>query len=167
MVNQYHNSRNFLDKYIRLAGSTGRYYTQAIDLKHYLDQEYEMILVCKLCDNRGYRLTACDVCDSTGKLTSECFYCRGVGVNLCELCKGNGVTTSLNAFREVQYQTCSDCQGKGRTECKVCHGAKVVHEDCSACHGTTKKATANLCDHQPIESNGSSRTIEREKVANN
>ncbi|GJM30591.1 MAG: hypothetical protein DHS20C17_32260 [Cyclobacteriaceae bacterium] len=157
MVNQYHNSKNFLDKYIRLAGSTGRYYSQAIDLKHFLDQEYELILVCKLCDNRGYRLIGCDVCDYKGKLTSQCFYCRGVGINRCEVCKGNGVTTSLNAFGEVLYQTCNDCQGKGQTVCKVCHGAKVIHEECEVCHGTSKKAGNEICDHQPT---GNSKVFE-------
>lgn len=147
MVHQYHNSKNFLNKYLRMAGPNGRYYPQAMDLKHFLDDEYESILVCKLCDNRGYRLISCDLCHGTGVITSECFYCHGVGINRCEVCKGNGVTTSLNAFSEIQYHTCPNCQGKGQTPCKVCHGEKVLRENCPDCHGTHKKAGTEICDH--------------------
>ena len=148
MVHQYHNSRSFLDRYLRLAGSTGRYYPQAIDLKHYLDDEYELILVCKKCDSRGYKLIPCDVCHGHGKTANKCFYCKGVGINLCEVCKGNGVITTLNAFSEPQYHTCTNCEGKGQTSCKVCFGEKIIYESCSACHGTHKKASANICDHE-------------------
>ena len=147
MVNQYHNSRSFLDKYIRLAGSNGRYYSQAMDLKMYLDEEYEAILICKLCDNRGYRLTPCLVCQGTGKIHSECFYCFGVGVNRCELCKGKGVKTSQSSFGEMQYHTCPDCQGKGQIACKVCHGEKFVYQNCTECLGTNHKAGSEICDH--------------------
>lgn len=148
MVNQYHNSRSFLDKYIRLAGPTGRYYPQALDLKMYLDDEYELILVCKLCDNRGYRLIPCDHCQGLGTTSSECFYCHGVGINRCEICKGQGVTTSNNAFSENQYFTCSNCQGKGRTVCKVCNGEKIIWESCPECHGTSKTPGKEICNHQ-------------------
>ena len=158
MVHQYHNSRSFLDKYIRLAGTNGRYYPQAMDLKHFLDDEYELILVCKICDNRGYRLTPCDLCHSSGEINNVCFYCQGVGVNRCEVCKGNGVTTSLNAFSEIQYHTCPNCQGTGQTPCTVCHGKKVLSEICPDCHGTHSIAGTEICDH---EEQGSSRTIER------
>ncbi len=156
MVHQYHNSRSFLDKYLRLAGPNGRYYSQAMDLKRYLDDEYELILVCKLCDSRGYRLIPCDLCHGTGEITDACYYCMGVGVNLCEVCKGNGVTTSLNAFSELQYHTCPNCLGKGQVPCKVCHGEKVIRESCPDCHGTHKKPGSEICDH---EEGGSSRAV--------
>lgn len=147
MVDQYHNSRSFVDKYIRLAGPAGRYYSQALDLKMYLDEEYELILICKQCDNRGYKLLPCDDCQGTGKVHSECFYCFGVGVNRCEICKGQGVTTSLNAFSETQYHTCSSCQGNGRIACKICHGEKEVFQNCPECFGTSNKAGTEICDH--------------------
>ena len=147
MVDQNYNSRSFLDKYIRLVGTTGRYYSQAMDLKHYLDQEYELILECRTCDSRGYKLKDCHHCDSKGKLTDQCFYCRGVGINLCDLCKGQGVTTSYSAFGERKYQTCNNCQGKSQTVCKVCQGEKLVYEDCQVCHGTGQTAGTEICDH--------------------
>jgi len=152
MVDQYHNSRSFLDKYIRLVGTNGRYYSQAMDLKHYLDKEYELILMCKECDNRGYRLIDCDDCHGHGKLTSPCQSCRGVGINMCDPCKGQGVTTSVSAFQEVQYQTCSPCKGKGRTACKACLGAKEVYDNCTVCNGTARKPSNQICDHEPSES---------------
>ena len=148
MVNQIHNSRNFLDKYIRLAGSNGKYYAQAMDLRHFLDDEYELILVCKLCDNRGYRLIPCDICEGEGAITNPCFYCRGVGISRCEVCTGEGVTTSLNSLGTLQYQTCGTCQGKGRTTCKECQGEKVLSDTCPACHGTHKKAGTEICEHE-------------------
>lgn len=151
MIHQYHNSKSFLDKYLRLAGTTGRYYAQALDLKRYLDDAFEEILRCSYCDNRGYRLIPCDTCQETGVLTDDCYYCQSVGVNLCEVCKGNGVTTTLNAFNEVQYFTCQNCQGKGQVPCKICAGQKVITETCPDCHGTHKKAGTELCDHRDEE----------------
>ena len=147
MINQYENSKNFLDKYLRLAGATGRYYPQALDLKKYLDDAFEEILSCHLCDNRGYRLEPCEKCQQTGVLTDDCYYCQSTGVNRCELCKGRGVTTSLNAFNEVQYFTCQTCQGKGQVACKICLGNKIITETCPECHGRHKKAGYQICDH--------------------
>lgn len=148
MVDQIHNSRNFLDKYIRLAGSNGRYYVQAMDLRHFLDEEYELILVCKLCDNRGYQLVPCDICEGEGKITNPCFYCRGVGISRCDTCKGEGVSTSFNALGVLQYATCPTCEGKAQVTCKVCQGEKTLSDQCPACHGTHKKAGTAICDHE-------------------
>ena len=147
MVDQYHNSKSFVDKYIRLAGPTGRYYSQALDLKMYLDEEFEQILICKQCDNRGYKLLPCDLCHGSGKVHTECFYCFGVGINRCEICKGQGVITSLNAFSEPQYHTCNSCQGKGQTACKVCYGEKEVFQNCPECYGTNNRSGSEICDH--------------------
>ena len=151
MVDQYHNSRRFVYKYIRLAGPNGRYYSQAMDLKMYLDEEYELILICKKCDHRGYKLLPCNSCNGAGKIHSECFYCFGVGVNRCEVCKGQGVTTSLDAFSKPQYHTCQDCQGKGQVSCKVCHGKKELFQNCQTCNGTNHMAGNELCDHNQSE----------------
>ncbi len=151
MIHQYHNSRNFLDKYLRLAGTTGRYYPQALDLKQYLDDEFQAILRCSYCNNQGYRLIPCETCDQHGHLVDDCYYCLAVGITMCEVCKGNGVTTSLNAFNEVQYFTCPNCQGKGQVTCKICQGKKITSEPCPDCHGTLLKPGAELCDHQDPE----------------
>ncbi len=159
MVNQIHNSRNFLDKYIRMVGANGRYYTQAMDLRHFLDDEYELILVCKLCDNRGYRLVACDVCEGHGEIVNPCFNCRGVGISRCDTCKGEGVTTSLNALGSLQYQTCSNCEGKAQVACKVCQGEKTLSDPCPACHGTYKKPGAEICAHETAAVGGRLRMV--------
>ncbi len=151
MIHQYHNSKSFLDKYLRLAGTTGRYYPQALDLKRYLDDAFEEILSCSFCNNQGYRLIPCDTCHESGVLTDDCYYCQAVGVNLCEVCKGNGVTTSFNAFNEVQYFTCETCEGKGQVACKICSGQKILTETCPECHGTHYKAGLDICDHEDQE----------------
>lgn len=148
MVNQVYNSRSFLDKYIRLAGSNGQYYSQALDLKHFLDDEYELILVCKLCDNRGYSLVPCDLCEEGGEITNPCFYCRGVGITRCESCKGKGVVSSYTSFGAPQFETCTNCEGKGQAFCKVCEGAKTLSDPCPACLGTHMKASNEICDHE-------------------
>ena len=149
MINQYENSKNFLDKYLRLAGATGRYYPQALDLKRYLDDAFEEILSCNLCDNRGYQLEPCEKCQQTGVLADECYYCQSTGVNLCKVCNGRGVTTSLNAFSELQYFTCQNCEGKGQVACKICLGNKIITETCPDCLGSHKKAGFQICDHVP------------------
>jgi len=159
MVNQIHNSRNFLDKYIRLAGTNGRYYTQAMDLRHFLDEEYELILVCKSCDSRGYRLMPCDICEGEGKITNPCFYCRGVGISRCETCKGEGVTTANNALGTPEFQTCTACEGQGRAKCKVCQGEKVLSDACPSCQGTHRKPGTEICEHETAAVGGRHRMV--------
>ena len=150
MIRQYHNSKSFLDKYLRLAGSTGRYSPQAQDLSKYLDDAFEEILTCNFCDSKGYRLVACETCDETGHLTDDCYFCKAVGITLCQVCKGNGVTTTRNAFNEVLYDTCPNCQGKGQITCKVCQGKKVFTQDCHECLGSHKKPGTEICNHKPV-----------------
>ena len=151
MIRQYHNSKNFLDKYLRLAGSTGRYSTQAMDLSKYLDDAMEEILTCNFCDSKGYRLEPCSACEQSGNLTDDCYFCKAVGITICQVCRGNGVTTSLNAFNEIQYYTCPNCQGKGQVECKVCKGKKQLTQSCPECLGSHFTPGTEICNHQPLK----------------
>ena len=148
MVDQFQNSQNFLDKYLRLTGRTGRYYRDALELKHVLEKQIEEILSCSLCNSHGYRLQPCTVCHQTGILSNTCSYCKGVGVTRCEVCDGLGVLVTKNPLGEDHYQTCSNCNGKSQVACKVCSGAKVETTKCTICRGTHFEATEVLCDHK-------------------
>ncbi|MGI9542682.1 MAG: hypothetical protein ACR2MX_05440 [Cyclobacteriaceae bacterium] len=148
MIDQFQNSKNFLDKYFRLTGRGGKYYSDAVELKRVLDKEIEEILSCSLCNSHGYRLQPCTVCHQTGTISHTCSFCQGVGVTLCKVCDGSGVLITKNPLGEDHYQTCQNCEGKSQVDCKVCAGKKVKISKCSACNGTHFQATETLCDHE-------------------
>lgn len=148
MIHQYHNSQNFLDKYFRLAGKTGDYYAEAVDLKQVLDKEIEQILSCGLCDSNGYRLEPCHTCSQTGILSETCSYCKGIGITLCEVCDGTGVLVSKNPLGEDHFQTCPNCQGKSQVSCKICQGTKVESRQCPECSGSHFIPTSEVCNHR-------------------
>lgn len=153
MIDQFQNSKNFLDKYFRLTGRGGKYYNDALELKRVLDKEIEEILSCSLCDSHGYRLQPCTVCHQTGIVSQTCSFCLGVGVTLCKVCDGSGVLITKNPLGEDHYQTCPNCDGKSQVVCKVCSGEKIEVSQCAACNGSHFKATETLCNHKDEVSN--------------
>ena len=150
MVGQYHNSENFLDKYVDLAGKGGDYYAQAIDLKAAITKKKEEIEACTFCTVFGYRLKNCTVCNGEGHITSTCYYCKGLGKTNCLTCEGDGVIISTNIFDVKEYKSCHVCDTKGYVECKICKGKNIINKQCPECLGSKLEATNTICDHQPI-----------------
>lgn len=149
MINQYHNSENFLSKYIELAGKGGDYYAQALELQTLLTNKKNEIKDCDYCNVFGYRLSTCQLCDGIGSLASTCYYCKGLGKTSCLTCKGDGVIVTKNIFDVAEYKSCHVCQTNGYHACKVCHGNKIINNQCPDCLGSRLIATKKICDHKP------------------
>ena len=148
MINQFHNSENFVDKYLNLAGKGGDYYDQAVGLKQLLEDKKTEIKDCNYCNIFGYRLVKCQLCDGHGSLKSTCYYCKGYGKTNCLTCQGDGVIITKNIFGVEEYRTCHVCDTKGYNVCKVCHGHKVIENQCPDCLGSKLTETNEICDHQ-------------------
>ncbi|WP_346754670.1 molecular chaperone DnaJ [Splendidivirga corallicola] len=151
MIEQYHNSKNFLDKYLDLTGKAGDYYEEALALKRALNENIEEIKSCNFCNIFGYRLEHCDVCDGHGSLKAACYYCRGIGKTNCPTCLGKGVIITKNQFDVEEYESCHTCQTVGNVTCKVCSGKKVIDSQCPQCLGSGRSKTKEICDHLPHE----------------
>ncbi len=152
MINQFHNSENFVKKYLKLAGMGGDYYDQAVQLQQLLDQKKVEIKDCEYCNVFGYRLETCELCNGKGTLTSTCYYCKGYGKTNCLTCHGEGVIVTRNIFDVEEYKACHVCETKGFNVCKVCHGHKVIENQCPDCLGSRLTQTSEICDHQPHHS---------------
>ncbi len=151
MINQYHNSENFLNKYLDLAGKGGDYYTQATELQTLLSTRKNEIKECNYCNVFGYRLNNCQLCEGKGSLVSTCYYCKGIGKTSCLTCQGDGVIVTKNIFDVAEYKSCHVCNTNGYHACKVCHGSKIVNNQCPDCLGSKFIASKEICDHKPTK----------------
>jgi tetratricopeptide (TPR) repeat protein len=147
MVGQYENSKNFLDKYKKLAGKAGDYYDQSLQLEEMLDEKLNVIKQCKLCDVRGYIYSTCETCKGTGSNKQHCHYCKGKGKVQCTVCRGEGVAIGKNKLGEREYKSCTKCEAKGIMNCPICNGEKEYEDYCKTCLGSSKVATKTICKH--------------------
>lgn len=146
-LGQYQNSKNFIEKYIGLAGYGGDFYNEATALNELLDSRFTEITECYRCNKFGYRLQACDQCEASGYEIAECHQCKGLGNSICPKCTGRGVNIKVDSFGQKLYEECDLCNGAGHTPCELCKGEKIVTRTCLVCFGTKVKSTSIICDH--------------------
>lgn len=154
-LHQYQNSKNFINKYLKLTGTTGPYYNKVLALDKLVDAKFEEIEACTFCDSKGYRFTACERCQGEGHLHQTCHYCKGQGRTACVACGGKGVKITENSFKEKEYKTCPVCHSDGVVTCAVCEGTKKEDIICSQCKGNGQLVTNKICDHSHQTSNTS------------
>ena len=151
VIHQNQNARNFVEKYIELAGRGGDYYDEAVSLRNLIDSQFEDIKNCNYCNLSGYRYIECDNCDGTGHTDDVCYNCRGNSPIMCKKCIGRGVIITTNAFGELIYSSCDQCSSKGYVTCPVCNGKEIISGRCNVCLGTGKKVSTIICNHQETQ----------------
>jgi hypothetical protein len=151
-INQFHNSKNFINKYLNLTGTTGPYYKEVMALNDLVEEKFKEIEDCNLCDEKGYAFKECPQCFGVGHTSGACNYCKGKGMTVCLACSGNGVKITENVFKEKEYKTCNICHSKGYTACSVCEGTKIENLNCRTCRGTGTQVTNKVCSHIHEES---------------
>ena len=147
-IRQYQNSKNFVDKYLSLAGYGGDFYEEAAHLHELIEGEFLEIKECKRCNVFGYRYIPCEQCDSSGIEVLECPKCKGKGNTLCPKCTGRGVVITRTVLDQDHYETCDKCEGDGVIVCERCLGDKEITRVCFSCLGTKLKASNILCNHE-------------------
>lgn len=148
MIGQYENSKNFLDKYDKLAGKAGDFSEQSVHLRSLLDDKLSVIKTCNLCDYRGYVYQQCNTCKGAGSFIQKCHYCKGKGLVQCNVCKGEGVAISKNKMGGNEYRSCTKCDSKGYANCHICDGSKEYEDYCRSCLGTAKLPGKTICKHE-------------------
>jgi len=151
LIRQYQNSKNFVDKYLSLAGYGGDFYEEAAHLHELIEGEFLKIKECQRCNAFGYRLVPCERCDATGIEVLECPECNGKGNTLCPKCTGTGVVITKDALGQDHYETCDKCGGDGIIVCERCLGAKEITRVCVVCLGTKWRASNILCNHEAVQ----------------
>ena len=151
VIHQNQNAKNFVEKYIQLAGRGGDYYDKAIRLKNLIDSQFEEIKDCEYCNLSGYRYIECDNCNGLGHTVEICYNCHGNGLIMCPKCIGRGVLITMTSFGEPIYSSCDLCNSKGYITCNICNGEKELSGRCNVCLGTGKKVSKIICNHNPTQ----------------
>jgi hypothetical protein len=151
VIHQNQNAKNFIEKYLELAGQGGDYYTKALKLKELIDNQFTEIKECDYCNLSGYRYIECDNCNGLGHTVEECYKCYGNGLTMCPKCIGRGVLITSNRFGDPVYGSCDMCDSKGYIICPVCNGSEELSGRCNVCLGTGKKVSKVICNHQDTQ----------------
>lgn len=146
-IEQYRNSKSFLDKYLKLTGKGGDFYEEAKQLSLLLDEAFMAISECDLCDINGYKFLTCSFCKGQKSTVEKCTKCQAMGIIKCQQCKGEGVVITTNSFGENKYQTCNRCEGKAIHTCDLCNGQKYLNLVCNICLGTGQESSTIICTH--------------------
>jgi len=149
VIHQNQNAKNFVEKYIQLAGRGGDYYDDAVRLKKLIDNQFEEIKDCDFCNLSGYRYIECDNCNGLGHTVEVCYNCHGNGLIMCPKCIGRGVLITKTTFGDPIYSSCDLCTSKGYISCNICSGEKELAGRCNVCLGTGNKVSKTICNHKP------------------
>ena len=103
-IGKYKQSINWLNKYIQLKGTKGRYYEPAIQFLQFAEDEYLRI------QRQAAKQIKVD-------LSSAEYDCGGLEKMLCPVCHGSGVVIQAGLFDEV-YKTCPYSLGEGYLSCE-------------------------------------------------
>jgi tetratricopeptide (TPR) repeat protein len=103
-IRKYKQSINWLNKYIQLKGTKGRYYEAAVQYLQFAEDEYIKI----------QRLQAKQF---EVDLESSEYNCGGLEKMLCPVCHGSGVIVKPGPFDNV-YKTCPYSEGEGYLSCE-------------------------------------------------
>lgn len=103
-LGEFKQSINWLNKYIQLKGTRGRFYEDAIRYLQLAEDEYLQI-------RRG------QVRRLEDDLENSNYDCGGLEKMLCPVCHGSGVVIRAGTF-DVVYKTCPYSEGEGYLSCE-------------------------------------------------
>lgn len=103
-LGKYKQSINWLNKYIQLKGTKGRYYEPAIQFLQFAEDEYIKI---QRSQTKAF----------TKDLEEAEYDCGGLEKMLCPVCHGSGVVIKPGLFDQI-YQTCPYSLGEGYLSCE-------------------------------------------------
>ncbi|MFY0601887.1 MAG: hypothetical protein JXR03_19590 [Cyclobacteriaceae bacterium] len=103
-LEKYKQSINWLNKYIQLKGTKGRFYSEAVKYLQLAEEEYLVI------SRKAQKETA-------AKLSSDEYDCGGLSKMICPVCHGNGVIIKKGPF-DLVYQTCPYSGGESFLTCE-------------------------------------------------
>ncbi|WP_258103330.1 hypothetical protein [Marinoscillum sp. MHG1-6] len=103
-LEKYKQSINWLNKYIQLKGTQGKFYQEA---NKYL----------QLAEDQFLQISRKEPIDLTTELSGEDYDCGGLKKMICPVCHGDGVIIKKGKFDNI-YQTCPYSQGESYLSCE-------------------------------------------------
>jgi tetratricopeptide (TPR) repeat protein len=104
-LDQYKQSINWLNKYIELKGTKGRYFEECVEYLNRAEMAY------KLESDKNSNQVISELTKSNE------FDCKGHTHFKCPICLGEGVLLKPGKMNDVLYQTCPYCTGSGFITC--------------------------------------------------
>jgi len=104
-LDEYKQSINWLNKYIELKGTKGRFFDESVK---YLERS-EMAF--RLESEKNSTTVFSELSKSND------FDCGGKSLFQCPICKGAGVLLKPGKMNNILYQTCPYCDGEGHISC--------------------------------------------------
>jgi tetratricopeptide (TPR) repeat protein len=105
-LDQYKQSINWLNKYIELKGTQGRFFDECVNYLKRAEMAYNLET------ERNTR----QVYSEFSQLNE--FDCKGHSYFQCPLCSGEGVLIKPGKMNNTIYQTCPFCKGNGILSCE-------------------------------------------------
>jgi tetratricopeptide (TPR) repeat protein len=103
-LGKYKQSINWLNKYIQLKGTKGRFYEDAVKYLQFAEEEY-------------LALSQKAKIEMESELSSGEYDCGGLSKMICPVCHGNGVIIKKGPF-DLIYQTCPYSFGESFLTCE-------------------------------------------------
>ncbi len=103
-LGNYKQGINWLNKYIQLKGTKGRYYQEAVKFLHLAEDQYLAV----------QRANAKPI---VSDLEESSYDCGGLEKMICPVCRGDGVIITRGAFGAT-YKTCPYSAGEGYLTCE-------------------------------------------------
>lgn len=104
-LDQYKQSINWLNKYIELKGTKGRFFEECVEYLNRAEMAY------KLESEKNSGMVISELTKSNE------FDCKGKTHFKCPICLGEGVLLKPGKMNDVLYQTCPYCAGSGFITC--------------------------------------------------
>jgi tetratricopeptide (TPR) repeat protein len=104
-LDQYKQSINWLNKYIELKGTKGRFFEESVEYLNRAEMAY------KLESEKNSNMVISELTKSND------FDCKGHTHFKCPICLGEGVLLKPGKMNDVLYQTCPYCSGVGFITC--------------------------------------------------
>lgn len=103
-LTKYKQSINWLNKYIQLKGTQGRYYDMAIKYLQLAEEEY-------------IKISKEQTAEIQKELQGDDYNCGGLQKMICPVCSGTGVIVKDGPFNRI-YQTCPYSLGESFLTCE-------------------------------------------------
>ena len=103
-LSKYKQGINWLNKYIQLKGTQGRYYDMAIKYLQLAEEEY-------------IKISKEQTAEIQKELQGDDYNCGGLQKMICPVCNGTGVIVKDGPFNRI-YQTCPYSLGESYLSCE-------------------------------------------------
>lgn len=108
-LNKFSQSIDWLNKYIEIKGTSGRFFDQAVEYKQLAEADIKM-------DTENEAIVSDS--DQVPQRSQIVINCAQTPFIVCPVCKGEGIVIQGGALGSTIYKPCEHCKESGRMTCE-------------------------------------------------